>query len=102
MEGCTWTGISDSPDAAAMGLDNRTSQCQAHPGALGFRRKEWVEYALKVFRRQPYARVADRNRYFAIGCQLWLWRAFGVADFIERLSAEPEANRVCRGRTFAV
>src|SRR6516164_10324024 len=53
MEGCTWASVSDSPDAAAMGLDNRTSQCQAHPGALGFRRKERVEYAFKVFRRQP-------------------------------------------------
>jgi hypothetical protein len=36
------------------------------------------------------------------GVQFWLWRAFGVAHFIERLAAEPEANRVCRGRTFAV
>ena len=66
MKGCTWASVGDSPDAAAMGLDNRTSQRQAHSGALGFRRKEWVEYALKVFRRQPYARVADRNCYFTM------------------------------------
>jgi hypothetical protein len=61
MEGCTWASVSDGPYAAAMGLDNRTRECQAHPGALGFRRKERVEYAFKVFRRQPYAGIADRN-----------------------------------------
>ena len=70
MEGCPWAGVSDSPDAAAMGLDNRTSQCQAHPGALGFRRKERVENAVKVFRRQPYPGVADRNYYVTIGREL--------------------------------
>ena len=36
------------------------------------------------------------------GVIIRLWRAFGAAHFIERLSAEPEANRVCRARTFAV
>jgi len=69
MEGCTWASVTDSPDAAPVGLDNRTSQCQAHPGALRFRRKERLEYAFKVFGRQPCASVADRNYYFAIDRQ---------------------------------
>src|SRR6516165_3444206 len=58
VKGCTWASVSDNPDAAAMGLDNRTSQSQAHPGALGFRRKERPEYAFKVFHWQPYTSVA--------------------------------------------
>lgn len=44
----------------------------------------------------------SRRLQVSIGLQIWLWRIFGAAHSIERLSAEPEANRVCRGRTFAV
>jgi hypothetical protein len=53
VEGRAATAVAVGPNPAAMRLDDRLTDCQAHAAALRLRRKECVEYLVGLAHGQP-------------------------------------------------
>src|ERR1700722_17745261 len=48
------------PEPATVGLDNRSADAKAHPGAVFLGRKESVEYLASLVRGKPNSSIFDR------------------------------------------
>jgi hypothetical protein len=55
--------VRSNPQAAIVGLDNRTANRQAHPHTARFCREERLEYALAISQADSCSRVSNRYHY---------------------------------------